>query len=587
MSEGSSFPDLGIIPPILTALAEMGFEEPSPIQVQSIPVLLAGHDVIGQAQTGTGKTAAFAIPALQRLDPDAPQPQVLVLTPTRELALQVTEGIARIGANLGARQAAIYGGQPIERQIRALRAGVDIVVGTPGRLLDHLRRGTLTLRGLRCVILDEGDEMLDMGFIDDIEAILGEAPAERQTAIFSATVPPAILRLAQRYMRDPVHVRVTPERLAAPLIEQHYYEVGGVPRAEALCRILDVEDITRAIVFCRTKRGVDELAATLQARGYPCEAIHGDMGQPQRNRALTRFREGTGELLVATDVAARGLDVERLTHVINYDIAQSAEQHVHRVGRTGRAGKSGVAITLVSPRELKQLRSFMDATQSYAGRRPLPTPADVASAVRDSFIRHLLEVLAEDDLEHYLGVARDLAEEHTPLQVAAAAIKLAMEGGRGDPEAEIPEVRSASAEGVTQRLFANVGSRQGVRREDIVRVISADGAVPGSDIGSVDVHADFTFVEVPSARSEEALDALRGWELGGRLVRADVARPHGADDRPRSQGTGDRPRSQGTGDRSRSQDRNDQARSRRTSPSVQSRPAQGDNRHRSVAKGRS
>ena len=569
MSEGSSFADLGIIPPILTALTEMGFEEPSPIQVQSIPVLLAGHDVIAQAQTGTGKTAAFAIPALQRLDPDAPQPQVLVLTPTRELALQVTEGIARIGANVGARQAAIYGGQPIERQIRALRAGVDIVVGTPGRLLDHLRRGTLSLRGLRCVILDEGDEMLDMGFIDDIEAILSEAPTERQTAVFSATVPPPIRRLAQRYMRDPVNVRVMPERLAAPLIEQHYYEVRGVARAEALCRILDVEDITRAIVFCRTKQGVDELAATLQARGYPCEAIHGDMGQPQRNRALTRFREGTGELLVATDVAARGLDVEGLTHVINYDIAQSAEQHVHRVGRTGRAGKSGVAITLVSQRELKQLRSFMDATQSYAARRPLPTPADVATAVRDSFVRHLLEVLAEDDLEHYLGVARDLAEEHTPLRVAAAAIKLAMDGGRGDPGGEIPEAQSASADRAMQRLFANVGSRQGVRPEDIVRVISTDGAVPGSSVGSVDVHADFTFVEVPSDRRDEALDALRSWQLGGRPVRADLARPKGAGDRPRSP------------------DRNEKAGARRASLSVQSGLAQGDRRRRPIAKGRS
>ena len=532
MPDGPSFADLGIVPPILTALGEMGFEEPSPIQVQTIPLLLAGRDVIGQAQTGTGKTAAFAVPALQRLEPDAPQPQVLVLAPTRELALQVTEEFSRIGAHLGVRQAAIYGGQPIDRQIRALRAGVDVVVGTPGRLLDHMRRGTLKLNALRCVVLDEGDEMLDMGFIDDIEAILRESPPERQTAIFSATVPLPIRRLTQRYLRDPVHVRVTPERLVAPLIEQHYYEVRGIERSEALCRILDVEDISRAIIFCRTKRGVDELAATLQARGYPCEAIHGDMAQPQRNRALARFREGAGELLVATDVAARGLDIEGVTHVINYDIAQSAEQHVHRIGRTGRAGKAGIALTLIGPREFKQLRSFMDATQSRIARRPLPTPADVALAARDSFRRQLVEALGASDLTAYVDLAQELAEEHTPLQVAAAAIKLAMDGARAVSRPDIPDGAGGGSGNTAGdagmcRLFINVGNRQGVRPGDVLRTITSETGMPGSAVGAIDVHADFTFVEVPGNREADVIAGIRRWRLDGRPVNAEPARPRG------------------------------------------------------------
>lgn len=532
MGQPVSFADLGIAPAILAALSDMGFEEPSPIQVQTIPHMLAGRDVIGQAQTGTGKTAAFAVPALQRLDPEAPRPQVLVLTPTRELALQVAEEVARIGVNLGAREAAIYGGQPIERQIRALRAGVDVVVGTPGRLLDHLRRGTLRLGHLRTVILDEGDEMLDMGFIDDIEAILQAAPTERQTAIFSATVPPPILRLTQRYLHDAVHVSVTPEHLVAPSIEQAYYEVRGLDRAEALCRLIDVLGMGRAIVFCRTKRGVDELTAALQARGYPAEAIHGDMAQPQRTRALTRFREGGSEVLVATDVAARGLDIEGVTHVINFDIAQSPESHIHRIGRTGRVGRAGVALTLIQPREVKQLRSIADATGARIPRRVLPTPADVASAARDSFRRQLVEVLEESDLGDYMDLAQELAEASSPMQVAAAAIKMAIDGGRtgsrGLPGAEASRDRGTSgAEPGMQRLFVNVGGRQGVRPADLVRTIATEAGIPGGDVGAIDIHDDFSFVEVPRTVMERAITGLRRARIAGRPVNAEPARPKG------------------------------------------------------------
>ena len=500
----------------------MGFEEPSPIQIQAVPPLLRGEDVIGQAQTGTGKTAAFAIPALQRLQADGPRPQVLVLTPTRELALQVAEEVSRIGAHLGAREAAIYGGQPIERQIRALRAGVDVVVGTPGRLLDHMRRGTLRLDGVRFVVLDEGDEMLDMGFIDDIETILQALPQDRQTALFSATVPPPIQRLTRRYMRDPVQLRATPERLVAPLIEQAYYEVRGIDRATALCRILDVEDISRGIVFCRTKRGVDELAAALQARGYPCEAIHGDMAQPQRDRAMARFRDGSGELLVATDVAARGLDIEGVTHVINYDIAQSPEQHVHRIGRTGRAGRTGMALTLIGPREWKQLRAFAMVTGARMTRRTVPTEADVALAARDSFRRQLVEALQGDDLSGFLELAEDLAEEYPAVRVAAAAIKVAMDGARPGTEEAAQSARDA---GPTQRLFVNVGSRQGVRPADVVGAVAADSPVPAAAVAAVDVHEDFTFIEVPREQAEDVIAGLRRWRVAGRPVNAEPARP--------------------------------------------------------------
>ena len=526
------FSDLGIAPPILAALGDMGFEEPTPIQIQTIPLLLSGRDVVGQAQTGTGKTAAFAVPALQRLEPDAPRPQVLVLTPTRELALQVAEEVARIGAHIGAREVAIYGGQPIERQIRALRAGADVVVGTPGRLLDHLRRGTLRLGHLRTVVLDEGDEMLDMGFIDDIEAILQAAPAARQTAVFSATVPPPIRRLVDRYLRDPAHVRVTPEHLVAPLIDQLYYEIRGLDRSEALCRILDVEKIERAIVFCRTKRGVDELAAVLQARGYPCDAIHGDMAQPQRNRALARFRDGTTELLVATDVAARGLDIEGVTHVINYDVAQSPEAHVHRIGRTGRAGKSGVAITLVLPREWRQLRAISEVTGARIARRPLPSAADVAMAARDSFRRQLVETLEEGELSGFLDLAQDLAEEHTAVHVAAAAIKLAMDGGRSGTGVRVEgrgdardELNGSIGEPGMQRLFLNIGSRQGVRPADVVRTIAGETGMPGSSVGAIDIHEDYTFVEVPRELAGDAIAAIRRTRIAGRSVNAEPARP--------------------------------------------------------------
>ncbi|WP_238528331.1 DEAD/DEAH box helicase [Acetonema longum] len=337
MKEQGLFGDIALSKKIITAITEMGFEEPSPIQSKTIPTVLEGHDVIGQAQTGTGKTAAFGIPIIERLN-DSRHIQALVLTPTRELAIQVSEELSKIGKFRKLKVLPIYGGQSIERQIRTLKYGVQVVIGTPGRMLDHIRRNTIHLDTVKTVVLDEADEMLDMGFIEDVESILDQVPAEgRQTLLFSATMPSAILALANKYMNNPVTVTISKEQITVPLIDQSYYETRD--KLEGLCRILDIEETDRLIIFCRTKKGVNDLVSSLQARGYMADGLHGDLSQSQRDRVMKKFRDGQLEILVATDVAARGLDIEHVTHVVNFDIPQDPESYVHRIGRTGRAGK--------------------------------------------------------------------------------------------------------------------------------------------------------------------------------------------------------------------------------------------------------
>jgi ATP-dependent RNA helicase DeaD len=335
----------------LQAITALGYEAPTPIQAQTVPLLLAGRDVIAQAQTGTGKTAAFGIPIVERVDPAVRSPQALVLAPTRELAVQVAQAIHGLGRHRGISVLPVYGGQPIDRQLRALRHGVQVIVGTPGRILDHLRRDTVSLAGIRFLVLDEADRMLDMGFIEDVEYILSHLPAERQTALFSATLPAPVAALGRKYMREPMRVQIEKETVTVPQVRQTAYEVSARSKEDALARILDVENPTSAIIFCRTKREVDELAESLRARGYLAEPIHGDLSQRERDAAMGRFRQGQVELLVATDVAARGLDIPEVTHVINYDIPVDPESYVHRIGRTGRAGRAGEAVTLVEPRQ--------------------------------------------------------------------------------------------------------------------------------------------------------------------------------------------------------------------------------------------
>ncbi|HEX5520964.1 MAG TPA: DEAD/DEAH box helicase, partial [Longimicrobiaceae bacterium] len=421
----TTFADLGLSPEVLGALEALGYEEPTPIQVEAIPPLLEGRDVIGRAATGTGKTAAFSLPMVERLDPKRRAVQALVIAPTRELAVQVAEAIHSYGKPKGVTVLPVYGGQPIERQLGALRRGVDVVVGTPGRLLDHIRRGSLDLGAVDYVVLDEADEMLDMGFIEDIEAILTETPGQRQTALFSATFPPRIAELAERHMRDPLRVTVRQEVRETPLVRQLAYIVARPYKLDALARVLDVEAPTSAIIFCGRRTEVDELTEALGIRGYHPEALHGGLTQAQRDRVMSRFREGVADLLIATDVAARGLDIEHVSHVVNYDVPQSTEAYVHRIGRTGRAGREGTAITIAQPREQRMLKTI----EREVGRRieiaPVPTLADLR-ARRTELVRGALrDAVAADDYGGYRGAIEALVEEFDVIDLAAAALKLA------------------------------------------------------------------------------------------------------------------------------------------------------------------
>lgn len=532
MEESSiRFNDLGVNDKVLKALEDMGFEEPSPIQAKTIPLLLGGKDVIGQAQTGTGKTAAFGVPIIQKLDPQVRTVQALVLTPTRELAIQVAEEITKIGKYSRVKAAPIYGGQSIERQIRALRFGVDVVIGTPGRVIDHIKRGTLKLDQLHTLVLDEADEMLDMGFVEDIEWILGNTPAERQTLLFSATMPDEIKRLAVRYMRQPEHVSITPNQLTVPQIEQYFYEVRGAFKTEALCRIIDMENVERAIIFCRTKKGVDELTEALQARGYLAEGIHGDLNQAQRTRVMSKFREGNIELLTATDVAARGLDISDITHVVNYDIPQDSESYVHRIGRTGRAGRAGTAITLVSPREFMQLRQIERTIKTRLQRKALPSQSDIAERQRALLKERLFKVLGQGNLgpyrelaEHLLNTSDETEEEYAAEELLAAALKMAAGEDRIPQDNASEDFGETGAEAGMVRFFLNVGRAQAVQPADVVRTIASTAGIPGGVIGMINIYDRFTFVEVPKDVAAQVLSAMKDATIKGRSVNIEPAR---------------------------------------------------------------
>jgi ATP-dependent RNA helicase DeaD len=534
----TTFGELGLSEAILKAVQELGYEEPTPIQSRTIGVMLTGNDLIAQAQTGTGKTAAFALPMIDKVDHNAPGVQSLVLTPTRELAVQVSEAISRYGKYCDTRALPIYGGQSIDLQLRALRRGVHIVVGTPGRLLDHMRRGTLDLSAVRTIVLDEADEMLNMGFIEDIEAILQAVPETRQTALFSATMPHEIVALAQRYMRTPEQIKVANEQLTVPQIRQLYYEVAGRDKIEALARILDMEMPTSAIIFCRTKAGVDELGERLGARGYGVELLHGDLSQAMRDRVMKKFRENQVELLVATDVAARGLDVEHVSHVINFDIPMDPESYVHRIGRTGRAGRAGEAITLVSPRERRMLKLIERLTSSPIQRMRLPTIADVIARRRENFKDALRDLLNEPEgLEPYVMMAEELGEEFDSVTIAAAAFKLLL----AEPEEQEdklqqieeiqdrgprrPQGQSFGPQSGMQRLFINVGREERVRPADLVGAIANEAGIPGRAIGAIDIFDHFSFVEVPSEMADRVLQALNKASIRGRDVEATLAKP--------------------------------------------------------------
>jgi len=418
------FKDLQLSSPLLRSIAEMGFEETTKIQERAIPMALEGKDIIGQAQTGTGKTAAFGIPMIEKISRDEEHIQALVLTPTRELAVQVAEELNRIGQFKGIIALPIYGGQDIERQIRALKKRPHIIVATPGRLMDHMRRRTVRLQNVNTMILDEADEMLDMGFVDDIETILKEVPEARQTMLFSATMSPQIKMLAFKYMKDPESVMPTRSEMTVPLTEQYYIEVSERIKFDIMCRLLDMHSPELAIIFGRTKRRVDELSEALHKRGYMSEGIHGDLTQAKRDSVMRQFREGTIDVLVATDVAARGLDISGVTHVYNFDIPQDPEGYVHRIGRTGRAGKTGQAYTLVTPRELGHLRAIEQVTKRKINRKPIPTLGEAMEGQQRITAEKLQQMVEAGGYQNYRAIAEELLEEHDSMTLVCAALKL-------------------------------------------------------------------------------------------------------------------------------------------------------------------
>ncbi len=543
-SDRTTFADLGLSPELLQSIASVGYEVPSPIQEQTIPVLLAGRDVIAQAETGSGKTAAFGLPIIETVQSRKGGIQALILCPTRELAIQVSEALHKYGRHKKIETLPIYGGQPYERQLRGLQRGVEIVVGTPGRVMDHMRRGTLNLDNLKFFVLDEADEMLDMGFVDDIEWILQQVPDDRQTALFSATMPPRIADLARKYMNAPQRISVRGKEMTVAAINQVYYEIPRQRKIDALTRILDAEVPSSAIIFCRTKHGVDELGEALMARGFAVDTLHGDLSQVQRDRVMKRFRSGQADILIATDVAARGLDIDDVSHVINFDIPESTETYVHRIGRTGRAGKTGTAITLVTPRESRWVRSIERFTKARIEPRRLPSASDVNERRREVLKSMVQDVLKEEDSYNaYLEPIRDLAEDHEAIDIAAAILKLyATETGRGTTDTQKEDdvaTFGGSFGGRNEtgmvRLFINIGRNFHVRPQDFVGAIANEANVPGRSIGAIDILDTYSFVDVPKDTAEQVIAALNNASVKGRPVNVEISNePAGSGRRERS-----------------------------------------------------
>ena len=548
----ASFEDLALRPELLDVLSSLGYEEPTPVQAESIPILLEGRDLLAQAATGTGKTAAFALPILESLESGdrGNNPTALILVPTRELAIQVTEALLKYGKQIGARVLAIYGGQPIERQLKTLKRGVDVVVATPGRAIDHLKRKTLRLEDLQIVVLDEADEMLDMGFAEEIDEVLKTAPKDRQTALFSATMPPRINAIANSHLTNPAQIKIkrsAPAHGETPLVSQRAYIVGRAHKAAALGRILDVEAPVATIAFCRTREQVDQLTTTLNARGYRAEALHGGMNQEQRDRVMGRVRNSTTELLIATDVAARGLDIDQLTHVVNYDVPSSPEAYTHRIGRVGRAGRVGVAITLVEPREHRMLKTIERVTKFKIANTEVPTIADLRERKLQLTTDKVRAALQHPkSIEQFRGVVSSLSNEFDSTQVAMAALSIAH--GDETDEYEIPDVvisldskprnsgpvkggkkRMRAANGAMSKIFVGVGRSAKVRPQDLVGAIANESGLSGRQIGAIDITDKFSIVEIPASAVDEVIVAMRQTTIKGKkaVVRRDKGRRQG------------------------------------------------------------
>jgi len=545
-SPSVSFADLALSSPVLAALEKVGYESPSPIQARIIPFVIEGRDVIGQAQTGTGKTAAFALPLLTRLDLNRRQPQVLVLTPTRELAIQVAEAFQRYASELeGFHVLPIYGGQDYKTQLRQLKRGPQVIIGTPGRVMDHMRRGTLKLEGLSCLVLDEADEMLRMGFIDDVEWVMEQTPEDRQVTLFSATMPDAIRKIAQKYLDEPQQVTIKVKSTTAENIRQRYWFVNGTHKLDALTRILEAEDFDGMIVFVRTKSSTVELAEKLEARGFSSAAINGDLSQALRERTIEQFKRGKVDILIATDVAARGLDVERVTHVVNYDIPHDTESYVHRIGRTGRAGRTGDAILFVAPREKRLLHNIERATRKKVEEMQLPSTEHINNARIKRFKQQITDVLGAGDLDFFVQMIEQYQQEHdvAAVEIAAALAKMSQgdtplllkelprlsrsqrdrgakesdRGGRRFAGAAVKRTRNRSI--AMERFRLEVGRRHGVKPGNIVGAIANEIGIHGEYINRINIQDDHTTVELPAGMPKELLNALKKVRVVGHPLR--------------------------------------------------------------------
>ena len=542
----SSFRELNLPAPLLSALDEVGYETPSPIQARTIPPLLEGLDLLGHAPTGTGKTAAFALPLLSRIDIDRQQVQLMVLAPTRELAIQVSEALQRYASHLkGFHVLPVYGGQDYTRQIKQLKRGVHAVVGTPGRIMDHMRRGTLKLDGLQALVLDEADEMLRMGFIEDVEWILEQAPEQRQIALFSATMPKEIQRIARRHLHDPQEISIQARTATAETIRQRYWLVSGLHKLDALTRILEVEPFDAMIMFVRTKTATTELAERLEARGYAAAAINGDMVQKQREQMVERLKQGSLDILVATDVAARGLDVERISHVVNYDIPYDAEAYIHRIGRTGRAGRKGDAILFVAPRERRMLGVIEKATRQKIEPLELPTTEMVNNRRIAAFKQTISDTLAAGELDFMQGLVEQYQQEHDvpAVEIAAALARISI-GDRPlllqpdkekpaharpgkEPQRERREARERKPQkrpgkGM-ERFRIEVGYRHGVKPGNIVGAIANEAGLDSQHIGHIDIHTEYSTVDLPLGMPREVFQDLRKTRVCGQ--RLNISRP--------------------------------------------------------------
>ncbi len=550
----SGFPALGLTDVLVAAVAALGYEEPTPVQRQTIPLMLAGGDLLAQAATGTGKTAAFALPLIQRLgehaEPGArkrgrPRTRGVVLVPTRELAMQVAEAVHKYARGSGLTVVPLYGGAPMMQQIRALDRGADIVVGTPGRVLDHLRRQSLALDAVAILVLDEADEMLDMGFAEDLDAILDATPKTRQTALFSATMPPRLRSIAERHLERPQRIQIAREKVSTGRISRVRQIVYFVPRAHktaALQRVLDMESPASALVFCRTRLEVDTLVETLNAHGYRAEAIHGGMQQRQREAVMARFRSAKTDLLIATDVAARGLDIRQLSHVFNYDVPSAPDAYIHRIGRTGRAGRDGVAITLADPRESRLVRSIEAATKQRIEVATVPTVADLRAKQIELTLAAVRERIEAGDLDDVRVVVQSLASEFELADVAAAAVKLVHAQVSEGVTAEARDV-SAPAEhvagsgavapgrltaavrrgeaaraGDATRIFIGAGRQAGIRPADLIGAIANEAGLSSRDLGIVQIADRFSIVEVPAESVDAVISAMRRTSLRGQRV---------------------------------------------------------------------